>query len=98
MCISSERYHFDRLWKELERPNVSFEGRTKHPMIRSVDNNTAAYPRRERQTVCCSYKESERKELIWFGRSLLTRAIIAKTHTQRRLATIRRENEQMIIE
>ena len=41
MDILSEHYHFDRQWKELERPNASFEGRTTHPIIRSVENNTA---------------------------------------------------------
>jgi hypothetical protein len=44
MYILSQDYHFDRQWKELERPNASFEGRTTHPIIRSVDkNNTAAH-------------------------------------------------------
>ncbi len=37
--LKSQHYHFDRQWKELERPNASFEGRTTHPIIIQLHSN-----------------------------------------------------------
>ncbi len=71
MYILSQHYHFDRQWKELEKPNASFEGRTTHPIIRSVDNhNTTAQ-------INLLFKIF----LFSYGRRFLTHSIIAKTHT-----------------
>ena len=65
-------YHFDRQWKELERPNASFEGRTTHPIIRSVENNTAVVDRILFKFSDFSYLEEKISH---------TDAIIAKTRT-----------------
>jgi hypothetical protein len=89
MYILSQHYHFDRQWKELERPNASFEGRTTHPIIRSVNsnNNTAIYENQKEKfavkfSVCFCLEED-------FSH---TRLLQRHTHTQ--LTTIEKKKKK----
>jgi hypothetical protein len=90
MYILSQHYHFDRQWKELERPNTSFQGRTTYPIIRSIDKNNTAAHEQERKKILL-FNISFLFFCFWYGRRFLTHYIIAKTHTHTQLTTIRKK-------
>ena len=73
--LKSKIYHFDRPWKELERPNASFEGRTTHPIIRSVKNNTVVDRIRKKTSLFKIFR------FLAFGRRVLTRTLLLQRHT-----------------
>jgi hypothetical protein len=71
-------------------------------MIRSVDSNTAVYPRKERKkTVCCSYKE-RRVDLVWkklahtrdYCQDIHTRTQTANYYSKRKRTTDNRINHR----
>lgn len=69
-------YHFDRQWKELERPNASFEGRTTHPIIRSVENNTVVV------VVVVDRILFKFSDFSQFGRRFLTQTLLLQRHAR----------------
>ncbi len=79
MYILSQHYHFDRQWKELERPNASFEGRTTHP--------TAI----ERKMFAVHLKTKELMEEGFLTRSVIAKD--PRTHI--RLTTIRNKKKKL---